>query len=365
VISLDALNALTRAKFVASLDGIFEHSAWVAERAAEWRPFFSRLQLLDALRNAVFAASEEEQLALIRAHPQLGAARRQSAPLTQSSAREQHDVGLDTCTPAERARLAQLNAAYAARFGFPFVLAVRGHDPTSIIASCEQRLGHDESDERRTALAEIALIAGYRLADLVSSPAGVEILAMLGRQGERVSLIREWMLAAGMELRFQDAEFLIGYRQGSRTDGKTVLIGVRFDPIAEAVRYDGRLGFLIGIAVTQQLRQRNVRTPFAIAVIARPGDERGGDAGSLSDADAVRGCVALSATDARAADGSSTLAALRAAGLEADSLLIVRQAEQGLTYREAVPLNAHMAELAARTLEDFLLQTQHSTHLNG
>jgi OHCU decarboxylase len=168
MIALDALNTLPLPDFVATLGGIFEHSPWVAERAAAARPFSSRQHLLEAMRAVVEAATDDEQLRLIRAHPQLGLRGRSRAVLTAASAGEQRGAGLDACSAEEFARLDELNAAYVAKFDVPFILAVRGHDPASIIANCEQRTRNSWEVEQRTALHEIGLIAGYRLADLVA-----------------------------------------------------------------------------------------------------------------------------------------------------------------------------------------------------
>jgi OHCU decarboxylase len=168
VIALAELNALPAQQFVMRLAGIFEHSPWVAQRVAAARPFDSREQLLDAMRTAVEQATPQEQLTLIRAHPRLKVSGRAREQLTAASSREQRGAGLEACTPGEAARLDELNAAYAEKFSMPFILAVRGHTPQSIIAACERRLGSDASSERRAALREIGLIAGYRLADAVS-----------------------------------------------------------------------------------------------------------------------------------------------------------------------------------------------------
>jgi len=167
MITLQELNALPVEKFVGLLGGIFEHSPWVAERAAAARPFGSRAALLDEMRAVVQRASTNEQLALIRAHPQLGARGRSRAQLTEASAKEQQRAGLDACTDEEFARLMQLNATYVEKFAFPFILAVRGHTPDSILASMESRLNNDVTSERRTALTQIGLIGGYRLEDVV------------------------------------------------------------------------------------------------------------------------------------------------------------------------------------------------------
>jgi allantoicase len=175
VITLEALNAAPSSEFVARLGGIFEHSAWVAERTAAARPFASRQQLLDAMRATVQRATPQEQLALIRAHPELGARGRRRAQLTTASSGEQAAAGLDACTDEDFARLQQLNAAYLAKFDFPFIIAVRGHDPASIIAAFESRLANERAIELQAALREIGLIAGHRLADAIAEEAARDI----------------------------------------------------------------------------------------------------------------------------------------------------------------------------------------------
>ena len=154
--------------FVTRLRGIFEHSPWVPERVAPQRPFASRQHLLGAMCAAVEAATPAEQLALIRAHPRLGARGAVRNALTPASATEQRRAGLTDCTPEEIERLEALNSDYGNRFGFPFIVAVRGHDPPSILEAMRQRLGNTADEERRTALIQIGLIAGYRLAELVA-----------------------------------------------------------------------------------------------------------------------------------------------------------------------------------------------------
>lgn len=166
MITLDALNDMPAAEFVALIGAVFEHSPWVAERAAARRPYASRQHMLDTMLAVVEAASFDEQMALIRAHPQLGARGREGVRLTEASACEQRRAGLDACSDEEFAELLRLNASYVEKFGFPFILAVRGHDPRSILANIRNRLHNDADLERRTALTQIGLIAGYRLAEL-------------------------------------------------------------------------------------------------------------------------------------------------------------------------------------------------------
>src|SRR5688572_1719046 len=221
VIALGELNALPAAQFVAALHGIFERSPWVPERAANARPFDSRLGLHEAMCNVVMQADVCEQLALIRAHPELAGKAAVRGELTPESTREQRGAGLSACTPDEFARIQALNARYTATFGFPFILAVKGHTPATVIAEMEERVTHSAEDERAIALRQIGRIAGFRLADLVSEPLGAECMAMaerLARFSEQAGAltcsyltpahlataaqIREWMLTAGLETEF-------------------------------------------------------------------------------------------------------------------------------------------------------------------
>lgn len=168
MLDIETLNEVPHAEFVALLQGIFEHSPWVAERAAARRPFASCEHLLDAMRGVVDTASDAEQMALINAHPHLGARGRNKAALTEASAREQQRAGLDACSDEEFAELLCLNTLYVEKFSFPFILAVRGHNPHSILANFKSRLNNVADIERRAALAQIGLIAGYRLAELIT-----------------------------------------------------------------------------------------------------------------------------------------------------------------------------------------------------
>ncbi|WP_024301144.1 2-oxo-4-hydroxy-4-carboxy-5-ureidoimidazoline decarboxylase [Pseudogulbenkiania sp. MAI-1] len=159
-----ALSALEQDAFVAALDGVFEHSPWVAERAWMQRPFATRTALWQALNDAMLAASRDEQLALIRAHPELGT----RGPLTPASGGEQQAAGLRQDN-ADTRRLAELNARYRKRFGHPFIVAVAGLGRDEILARLEQRLGATPEQEFAQCLAEIGRIAALRLAQRVSA----------------------------------------------------------------------------------------------------------------------------------------------------------------------------------------------------
>ena len=158
-----ALSALERDAFVAALDGVFEHSPWVAERTWAQRPFATCEALWRALNDAMLAASRDEQLALIRAHPELGT----RGPLTPASGGEQQGAGLRQ-HDADSERLAELNARYRERFGHPFIVAVAGLGRDEILARLEQRLNATPEREFVQCLAEIGRIARQRLAQRVA-----------------------------------------------------------------------------------------------------------------------------------------------------------------------------------------------------
>jgi 2-oxo-4-hydroxy-4-carboxy-5-ureidoimidazoline decarboxylase len=169
MMTLDQINDFDLAPFVAALGGVFEHSPWVAERAWPQRPFNSIAALHVAMCAAVDASSMQHQLALIRAHPQLAGKAAIRGELTEASTREQRGAGLDQCSPDEFRRLTELNAAYEQKFGFPFIIAVRGHTRDSILAAMAQRLSNDPQSEHDEALRQIAAIAGFRLRDMIQS----------------------------------------------------------------------------------------------------------------------------------------------------------------------------------------------------
>lgn len=158
----ETMSALSQPEFIARLGGIYEHSPWVAERAYAARPFVSTEALQDAMQRAMLAGSRDEQLALIRAHPEL-LGKLDAAQLTESSRSEQASAGLDRCTAEQKSRMRALNDAYRERFGFPFIVAVKGLDWGGIIERIEARLGNAPEAEFDAALREIGRIARFRL----------------------------------------------------------------------------------------------------------------------------------------------------------------------------------------------------------
>lgn len=167
--SIAALNTADRATFVAAVGFAFEDSPWIAEAAWERRPFASLAELHAAMTGVVERAPEERRVALIAAHPDLAGRVAREGRLTAASRGEQAAAGLDRLTSEELARFDAANAAYRARFGFPFVICAREHDKGSILAALERRAGNDRATEVDTALAEIAKIARLRLEDALTA----------------------------------------------------------------------------------------------------------------------------------------------------------------------------------------------------
>ena len=181
--TLDELNAKDRRDFAGAIGGAFEESPWVAERAWEKRPFATRDDLVDAMVSVVAAATLEEQLSLLRAHPDLGAVRLkpdttgtvgmngsvrlQADRMSPSSQREQIRAGLDALTGEQVERLRALNAAYREKFGFPFLYAVKGSTIHEILDEIARRLASTPDAEHQEALRQVYRIARFRLEEIV------------------------------------------------------------------------------------------------------------------------------------------------------------------------------------------------------
>jgi len=335
VISLQELNALPAPQFVAALAGVFERSPWVAERVASARPFASVPQLHAAMCAAVGSASLDEQLALIRGHPELAGRAAIRGELTPESTREQQGAGLAACSPQEFARLQELNAAYSRKFGFPFVLAVKGHTRASVLEALQQRVGHGLEEERATALREIGRIARFRLAELLADPLGVRIIAMaqhLARFSEdsqgltctyltpahraTAAEIRDFMLSAGLEVSIDAVGNVVGRWSGADDDGGTLVTGSHYDTVVNAGQFDGRLGILLPIAVVADLRHAGLRLPFTLTVIAFAEEEGVRFKSAFLGSRALTGTFDTAALDSVDAGGTSLRQVLEDAGLD-------------------------------------------------
>jgi OHCU decarboxylase len=163
-LSVEQINRFTQGEFTEAVGWVFEHSPWVAERAWHHRPFASRDHLSERMNSEVAAASPEEQLALLRAHPDLGI----RTKLSQGSTSEQAGAGLDRLTAGEYKRLLDLNSAHREKFGFPFLYAVKGADKFAILEALERRFNSNGEDEFEEALRQVYRIARFRLESIVN-----------------------------------------------------------------------------------------------------------------------------------------------------------------------------------------------------
>ncbi len=163
-IDIETVNTLGIDAFTALLGGIFEHSPWIAQAAYAARPFASVTALHATMVSVVTNCGMERQLALLRAHPELA----RPAALTVASAAEQGGIGMDRLDARESAEFDARNAAYRAKFGFPFIVAVRGQrDRAAILAALSERTARSQDEEMAAALVEVAKIARFRLEDLI------------------------------------------------------------------------------------------------------------------------------------------------------------------------------------------------------
>lgn len=161
--AIAALNQMSQDDFVAVLGSVFEETPQIARQAWLQRPFANIETLHEAMVSCVNAMSPEEKLALIQAHPDLGA----RVKMAEASVKEQAGVGLDRLSAEEFEQFQSLNRQYKERFGIPFIVAVKNHTKSSILESFRHRLNHSAEAETAQALAEIAQIAKFRLLDLV------------------------------------------------------------------------------------------------------------------------------------------------------------------------------------------------------
>jgi 2-oxo-4-hydroxy-4-carboxy-5-ureidoimidazoline decarboxylase len=161
--TLEALNKAEFNEWQDALGWIFENSSWVAEKAWIFRPFSSIDQLHQIMLQNVLEASHDQQILLIRAHPNLAT----KLQISEISQKEQQGVGLDRLSPEEFAEFTESNHAYMQKFEFPFILAVRGQTKESILASMRERIHHKPEEELEKALNEIRKITLFRLKDLI------------------------------------------------------------------------------------------------------------------------------------------------------------------------------------------------------
>lgn len=340
--TIQSLNDCDAAGFVDALRGIYEHSPWIPERAAARRPFASLAALKLALQDAVDGAAPAERLALLRAHPELAGKAAIAGRLTAESTGEQASSGLDRCSPDEYARLHDLNARYNERFGFPFILAVKG--PTgrgltrqAIIDTFARRVSNQPADELAEALRQVHRIAEIRLNALLGAEPALGALVMdwaeqLGAISDDESgltcaymtpahrrtaaLIAGWMEDAGMTVQVDAVGNVVGRyaAAGAGAGARTLVTGSHYDTVRNGGKYDGRLGVLLPVALVRQLHARGERLSCDLEVIAFSEEEGVRFRSTFLGSSAVAGSFDAALLDALDADGVTLRAALEAAG---------------------------------------------------
>ena len=351
-LTLERLNAATAAEFADGLRGVYEHSPWVVGRAAAARPFATLAALKRALVQVVRDAGAAAQLALIRAHPELAGRAMQTATLTAESAVEQGKAGLTQCTPGELAQIAKLNADYQARFGFPFILAVRGLRgrglaKREILATFERRLQHPADYERAEALRNIHRVAEIRLDERLGfvPELGNRVWDWAERLAEHsdagfaergeltVGYLTDAHRAVAHQLRtwmrddcgFDDVSIdavgnVVGVYHGETRAARRLLTGSHYDTVRNGGKYDGRLGILVPMAAVGELARARRRLPFAVEVVAFAEEEGQRYRAVFLGSSALTGHFDARWLDQEDADGVAMRAAIEHAGLRVDDI---------------------------------------------
>ncbi|CUI07645.1 allantoate amidohydrolase [Massilia antarctica] len=338
--TLTDLNSCDAAAFVGTLHGIYEHSPWIPERALSGRPFATVAALKYALQTAVTKASVDEQLGLIRAHPELAGKAAIAGELTQESTNEQAKSGLNLCSAEEYATLHKLNADYNARFGFPFILAVKGPDGngltrSAIIETFTRRLKNQRPDEMAECLRQIHRIAELRINDLLTltpvcgptvmqwaetigawseADDGLTCSYMTGVHQRTAAQLAEWMRDAGMETYIDAVGNVVGRYLSLDPDAKTLMTGSHYDTVRDGGKYDGRLGILLPIAVVRHLHERGERLPYHLEVVGFAEEEGVRFRSTFLGSNAVIGQFDMALLEQVDGDGMTMLQALTAAG---------------------------------------------------
>ncbi|MFT7401310.1 MAG: N-carbamoyl-L-amino-acid hydrolase [Hydrogenophaga sp.] len=345
-ITLDQLNTAPLPEAAHLLDGLYEHSPWIAEKALAHRPFASLAALKHAMVSVLNAADVAPQITLIRAHPELAGKAMVSNTLTTESTNEQSKAGLTNCTPAEFAQIQRLNADYNAKFGFPFILAVRGPRGTGlskaeIIATFERRLHNPVDVERAECLRHIHRIAEIRLNDKFGFEPTLgnrvwdwqEALAQhtdpgyaeLGQLTVTYLTDAHRACAAELQQRMRDCGFdevhidavgnVVGRYLGATPDAPALLTGSHFDTVRNGGRYDGRLGIFVPMACVQQLHQTRQRLPLAIEVVGFAEEEGQRYKATFLGSGALTGHFNPAWLEQKDADGITMREAMHHAGL--------------------------------------------------
>ncbi len=340
------LKVLNEAPLGAALDllaGSYEHSPWVAEAALALRPFKTLSHLKQVMAGVVRRSGLDQKLALLRGHPELAGRAMVSQSLTHESNDEQSRAGLTHCSPKEFETLQSLNRRYNEKFGWPFILAVRGPralglSRAQIIASFERRLGQQAEAEMAECLRNIHRIVEIRLNDkfgvqpedgnLVwdwaealaehSEPSykakgQLATLYMTVAHRKVAAQLSNWMTECGFdEVNIDPVGNLVGRYFGSDSGRKVVMTGSHYDTVRNAGKYDGRLGILAPMASVRRMVRQGKRWPFTLEVIGFAEEEGQRYKATFLGAEAVIGQFNPNYLDLKDSDGISMLEAIGA-----------------------------------------------------
>ncbi|MBD7961149.1 2-oxo-4-hydroxy-4-carboxy-5-ureidoimidazoline decarboxylase [Comamonas avium] len=365
-LTLEQLNTADAASAVQMLDGLYEHSPWIAQSALSQRPFTSLAHLKHAMVRVLEQAGVQPQLDLIRAHPELAGKAMAAKSLTAESTNEQNKAGLTQCTPEEFAHIQQLNAAYNARFGFPFILAVRGPRGTGllkqeIIDTFARRLSNHPDFERAEALRNIHRIAEIRLNDKFgyeptlgndvwdwqeklaqhSEPGYIEkgqltVTYLTDAHRACAQRISHWMRDCGFdEVEIDAVGNVVGRYKPAQDGGKYLLTGSHYDTVRNGGKYDGRLGIFVPMACVRELHRQGKRLPFGIEVVGFAEEEGQRYKATFLGSGALIGDFKPEWLEQKDADGITMREAMQHAGLCIDDIpKIQRDAAQYLGFVE-------------------------------
>ncbi len=360
VIPLEQINKASREAALQLLDGLYEHSPWVAEKALDARPFQSLAQLKYVMAQVLQAAGQEQKIRLIQAHPELAGKAMVSQNLTTASASEQGQAGLTQCTPEEFARLQQLNAGYKAKFDFPFVLAVRGPrgnglSKQQIIETFARRLQNHPDFELQECLRQIHRIVELRLNERFAAEPTLgndiwdwqEQLAQYSDTGylENGQLTvtyltnahracAQFISSAMHDCGFDEVSIdavgnVVGVYKASVAGARTLLTGSHYDTVRNAGKYDGRLGIFVPLACVRELRRQGRRLPFNIEVIAFAEEEGQRYKATFLGSGALTGDFKPEWLDQEDADGVTMREAMLHAGLNINNIAAIKRAPSG------------------------------------
>lgn len=350
-LTLEQLNAADLATATGLLDGLYEHSPWIAEAALAQRPFRSLAQIKYAMAQVLDKAPVQAKLDLIRAHPELAGKAMEANTLTAESTNEQNKAGLTRCTPEELEHIRKLNAEYGKRFGFPFILAVRGPRgaglaKAEIIETFERRLHNHPDFELGEALRNIHRIAEIRLNDKFgytpelgndvwdwqeklaqhSDPGYAEkgqltVTYLTDAHRACAQRISHWMRDCGFdEVEIDAVGNVVGRYKAATEDARTLLTGSHYDTVRNGGKYDGRLGIFVPMACVRELHRQGRRLPFHIEVVGFAEEEGQRYKATFLGSGALIGDFRQEWLEQKDADGITLREAMQHAGLCIDDI---------------------------------------------